>query len=275
MDSVVDNGIPALRSVSRAGVRFSYRETGSGPALVLLHGIGSNSGSWAGQLAALGGKRRVVAWDAPGYGRSSLLASRFPSADDYARALARFLDGLEIGRCSLVGHSLGALMAASFAGGNLDRVERLILVGCAAGYGADSDADYPETIRSRLADLDTLGPAGLAEKRSARLLSGGASDDHRARVRRAMSEVTRAGYAAATHMLARADIFACAAAIEAPTLVLCGTADVITPEGGNRKIADAIGWARYRSLAGLGHACYVEGADAFNAAARDFLDEGN
>ena len=54
-------------------------------------------------------------------------------------------------------------------------------------------------------------------------------------------------------------------------MVVCGSADTVTPEEGVRKVAEAIAGASYRSLEGLGHACYIEGPDAFNAAVRDFM----
>ena len=68
-------------------MRFSYCADGGGtadaeatrPPLVLLHGIGSNARSWTEQLAGLGELRRVVAWDAPGYGDSTAVAPPRPA----------------------------------------------------------------------------------------------------------------------------------------------------------------------------------------------------
>ena len=61
--------------IVRAGdATFSYLEAGSGPALVLLHGIGSAAASFRHQLEALSARFRVVAWDAPGYGASTPFA---------------------------------------------------------------------------------------------------------------------------------------------------------------------------------------------------------
>lgn len=82
--------------------------------VVLLHGIGSASGSWLHQLqdASLG---RVLAWDAPGYADSSPLKLAEPAAADYAQVLWAWLDALQINEVHLVGHSLGCIMAASAA----------------------------------------------------------------------------------------------------------------------------------------------------------------
>ena len=81
-----------LRTVELAGARQAFRECGSGPAIVLLHGIGSGSASWLEVAQALGRSARVIAWDAPGYGDSSPLRALAPDASDYAERLLQMLD---------------------------------------------------------------------------------------------------------------------------------------------------------------------------------------
>ena len=74
-----------------------WQESGTGPALVLLHGISSGSASWHKQLNDPRLQRccRILAWDAPGYGGSAPLAAEKPTAACYAGALARMLDAGE------------------------------------------------------------------------------------------------------------------------------------------------------------------------------------
>lgn len=90
-----------------------FREQGSGIPLTLLHGISSGAASWHKQMALPG--YRVLAWDMPGYGESPMLAATPADAGDYADALARMLDRAGVEQTILVGHSLGALVAAAFA----------------------------------------------------------------------------------------------------------------------------------------------------------------
>src|SRR5438105_629449 len=80
--------------------------------VVLLHGIGSNAGSFAPFMACLDARRAAVAWDCPGYGGSTPPPVEWPRAQDYADALVRLLDQLEIERAVMIGHSLGAIIAA-------------------------------------------------------------------------------------------------------------------------------------------------------------------
>ncbi|HKU00742.1 MAG TPA: alpha/beta fold hydrolase, partial [Paraburkholderia sp.] len=207
----------ALREVRAGEACVSYREAAGERGkealpLVLLHGIGSGAASWVQQFEALGegveNPRRVLAWDAPGYGASTPVASASPVAADYARVLADWLDALGIERCVLVGHSLGAIIAGAFAAAHPERVAGLLLISPAGGYGAADPAVRAERRDARLAMLAELGPQGLAQKRSANMLSPHASADSRAWVRWNMSRVVPHGYAQATHLLANADLAA-------------------------------------------------------------------
>jgi pimeloyl-ACP methyl ester carboxylesterase len=278
LDAKQAAGFPALQRVGAAGTAITYRAAGDpgDPALVLLHGVGSGSASWMVQLATLPAHDlRVIAWDAPGYGGSDPLPDAAPSAADYAAALARLVAALGLKRFSLLGHSLGALVAVSFCRGPAhEQVARLILASPAAGYGKADPAQRKARIDGRLEDMARLGAAGLAEKRAAGLLSPRASADTVARVRAVMSNLRPEGYAPAVRMLGGADIFADAKDIAIPTLVLCGGADPITPEADCRGVAAAIPGARYETLAGLGHALYVEDPTRFDAAVLCFLGTG-
>ncbi|KAA1010914.1 alpha/beta fold hydrolase [Paraburkholderia panacisoli] len=247
---------------------LSYREAGGADSdalpLVLLHGIGSGAASWVQQFDVLGASRRVLAWDAPGYGRSTPVAAASPVADDYATALKDWLDALGIERCVLVGHSLGAIIAGAFATTHPRRVAGLLLLSPAGGYGAAS-AEVRETKRDqRLAMLKELGPQGLAEKRSANMLSAHASEEARAWVRWNMSRVIPHGYAQATHLLANADLAADLARYSGRVNVAVGADDAITPPAACERLAQA---ARtpLQVVPHAGHAGYIEAPAAYTA----------
>ena len=254
------------RTVATSMGDVTFRERGRGPALVLLHGIGSGSGSWDGQLSSLCEVRRVVAWDAPGYGGTFALPEPAPAPADYAEALAAFLDVLGIGACDLVGHSLGALMACAFARRRPERVNGLVLASPAAGYGGAPPALREERRSARLALLYDLGPEGLARERHGALLAPDASDRARERVRAEMARIRPGGYRQAVEALAQGDICADAREIRKRTSVIVGSADRVTPRDACRKVADCFPQASFSVIHGLGHACYVEDPDAFNAA---------
>jgi pimeloyl-ACP methyl ester carboxylesterase len=255
-----------IRLASQA--TLSYREANGAHSdalpLVLLHGIGSGAASWVQQFDALGATRRVLAWDAPGYGASTPVAAQSPVAADYASVLKAWLDALGIERCVLLGHSLGAIIAGAFAAAHPQRVAGLLLLSPAGGYGAAA-AEVRETKRDqRLAMLAELGPQGLAEKRSANMLSAHASDDARAWVRWNMSRVIPHGYAQATHLLANADLASDLGRFQGRVHVAVGADDTITPPDACERLALAAR-TRLQVVPRAGHAGYIEEAAAYTA----------
>lgn len=262
---------PPKTATTPSGLAIGYRESGAGPALVFLHGIGSGAEGWEAQLAYFGGTHRAVAWDAPGYGGSDDLVPMAPTAGDYADALAGLLDALGIGRAVLVGNSLGALMAAAFARRFPARASALVLSDAASGHGCLNEEERNEKLMQRLDDVAELGPAGMAEKRVGRLIGPAAAPGARNKVVRVMSKIRPRGYGQAARMLSLADIFAELAGCRAPTLVVCGAEDQVTPPDSNRKIAAAISGARFELIEGIGHLPYVEAPERFNALVGEFL----
>ncbi|MFL9982050.1 alpha/beta hydrolase [Paraburkholderia sediminicola] len=246
----------------------SYRDVDSAESealpLVLLHGIGSGAASWVQQFEALSETRRVLAWDAPGYGASTSVEADSPAASDYATVLKEWLDALGIERCVLLGHSLGAIIAGAFAVTNPQRVAGLLLLSPAGGYGA-SPAELRETKRDqRLAMLKELGPQGLAEKRSTNMLSTHASDEARAWVRWNMSRVIPHGYAQATHLLANADLASDLSRHKGRISVAVAAEDTITPPEACERLAFAAG-TKLQVVPRAGHAGYIEAPAAYTA----------
>lgn len=258
-----------LRSTPLAGgARVSHREAGSAEAVthVLLHGIGSASGSWVRQLnAAVGQPLRLLAWDAPGYGASDPVKADWPHADHYAERLWAWLDALDVRTpVTLVGHSLGALMAARATVQAPPRVQRLVLLSPAAGYGNAEPAVREQKLRDRLATLERLGPQGMAQARGAAMLSPGAPAELVEAVRDSMSQVIPAGYTQAARLLAHGTLLADVDRVHCPMVVASGSADGITTPASCQAVAQAAGVA-WNDLGSVGHACPLEAPGAVNA----------
>ena len=248
-----------------------YRQAGAPLAQtthVLLHGIGSGSGSWLMQLEAVARQSHrvgVLAWEAPGYGASTPVRPLTPLATDYAARLWAWLDTLGVRQpITLVGHSLGALMAASAAVAEPERVARLVLLAPAQGYG-QADATLRQQKRhDRLHALQTLGPQGMASKRGAAMLSSHASTQQLTFVQHIMAQVNPAGYTQATHLLSQGHIAADLKLCRAPVAIASGRADGITPMAGCQSLAKTLG-VSWHDLGDVGHACPLEGAPQVNA----------
>jgi len=246
----------------RKSKNISYRETGAGQALVLLHGIGSSSAGWLAQLESLSGYR-LIAWDAPGYGESEFLAAERPRPGDYAQALHEFLDRLLLKDVVLVANSLGCLMAGAYGAAHGDRVRSMVLLGPAGGYAALGDRE--ERLRARLEELDKIGPEGLAEKRSPSVVAKASPPFALELVKWNHRRIRPQGMKQALHCLAQGSLATDARRFQKKVLVACGSEDAITPEAGCKQIATAFPRAEYRTLAGLGHVPHIEDPGSINA----------
>ncbi len=266
--------VSLLKTVGMAGGRrLGYREDGQGTAVVLLHGIGPGSQSWEHQFEALKDSFRVIAWDMPGYGGSDPLPMESPKTIDYASELASLMDALQIEKAHLVGQSLGAMIAASFAHRYPDRLLTLTLSGPSTGTGTLDLNTRQRNLKERLDALEKNGPDGLAQMTASRSVGPNTKPEIIEELAEYISMVSPEGYNPAVHTLINGDINQELGHIRAPTLVMCGTKDPVTPEPSVRKIAEQISGSTFRRLPGLGHCSFIENPDMYNTALREHLDK--
>jgi 3-oxoadipate enol-lactonase len=254
----------------RGQLDLAYERSGDGhpEKLLLLHGIGSNSRSFAAQLADLGDAFDVVAWDAPGYGASSDPAADFSMAD-FAAAAAALLDALGWQSAHVLGHSFGGVIAQMLYGRQPARVRSLILADTNAGSGSMPDAS--ERTQRRLRDLERLDPRGLAERRAPALLTPHAPAELVQTLIDIMSEVRPMGYAAAARAMGATDLRDQLRGIRVPSLVLHGERDTVIPPNIAMELATAIPSAKLVLLPGAGHASNQQAPEAYNRAVREFI----
>ena len=125
---LVGDDQPTLQFRTIHGYRRAFRIAGSGPALLLIHGIGDNSTTWGPVHARLASRFTVIAPDLLGHGQSDKPRADY-SVAAYANGMRDLLSVLDIERVTVVGHSLGGGVAMQFAYQFPHLVERLILVG--------------------------------------------------------------------------------------------------------------------------------------------------
>lgn len=254
--------------IAHTSAGIDYRERpGTGPVLVLLHGIGSNADSFAGIVPLLPADWRVIAWNAPGYGASTPLGTDWPVAADYAAALGGLFDRLGLARVTLAGHSLGALIAGAFAAERPGRVERLILASPALGHGVSPGAALSDAARARIDELARLGPAAFARARASRLVHRPeANPGLVAAVEAGMAKVRSPGYDQAARMLASGRLVDDAPRLAVPTEIVVGAEDIVTPPDGARALHAVLPAAVRGALTevpGAGHALYTQAPRAF------------
>ena len=236
-----------------------------GPALLLLHSLGTQGAIWDDQAEALAGRYRVIRPDFRGHGLTGVTPGPY-AVEALARDILALMDRLPVPQAYVAGVSLGGLVAQSLAIQAPDRVLGLILVDTALALPP------AQTWRDRASLVRSQGIEPLVEPVVARWVTAGslatpAANGLRAMLRRTDPE----GYAAAAEAVGAADFTEAARTIRAPTLVLVGDGDVATPPSSADALSRAIPGSRLEILADAAHIPTVERPEAVTAAMERFL----
>ncbi|MEV8634105.1 alpha/beta fold hydrolase [Streptosporangium sp. NPDC051023] len=249
----------------RVHLTDSRAEAPGGPVL-LLHGIGGSSGSFDAQIPALSARHRVLAWDAPGYGRSGDPAAP-PGMSGYAAAAAALLPG----PAHVVGVSWGGVVATRLALEHPGLVRSLVLADSTRGSGRTPE--QAAAMRGRASELERLGAAAFAGARGPRLLSPRAPQELVDRVVTSMERSIRLpGYTYAAAAMAGTDHSDVLGSLSVPVLVVVGDQDRVTGVAESQAIAAAVPGARLAVIPGAGHLANQERPEEFNRLVLEFLE---
>ena len=249
-----------VTSMGRIGIAASG--SGSGTAILFLHGVGSTKEVWQPQLDHFAGKRSAIAIDYPGYGESEFCAG--PTRDDFARAALSALDVMGHESAHICGLSLGGVVAIA--------VHALAPERCASLILADTFAVHPDG--RMIYERSLAGSAdmrALAEARVDALLASPAVPSVRSHVIETMAAIDPEAYRIAAEAVWLADQRDRARAIAAPTLVICGDQDRPTPPDLSRALHGMIAGSRLEMINGAGHLTNVERPAEFNRLVDDFI----
>lgn len=240
------------------------------PVLLCLHGIGSAAEAFDPQIplaSRLG--RRIVAWDAPGYGRSPDPDEPY-TLDHWADAAADLIAATGGGPVDLLGVSWGGVTATRVALRHPHLLRSLILADSSVGSG--TTPERAEAMRGRATAVDTDGLEAFAASRSPLLVGPNTAPAVVAEVERLMvNAVRQPSYTWACDSMADTDHRDALASIEVPTLVLVGEHDQVTPPSLSRQLAAGIAGAQLVVIDDAGHLANQEQPDAFNDAVAAFL----
>ena len=246
--------------------RLRYLEAGSGPPLLLVHGLGSSAmQDWGRLVGPLGRQFHVYAPDLPGFGRSERPPDADYSISMQVEAVRAFMDTLGIDRARVAGISMGGWIVSRLAGESPERVERLVVVD---GAGMESDgSDIPadallprdeEGVRRLIATVRHKPPATpsfVARDILARKLR------EEWIIRRAL-ESMRDGDDWLDGTLARADM---------PVLVIWGKQDVLIPLDYGIALRAEFPNAELEVLDGCGHVPIADCPEEFDRVLVEFL----
>ena len=231
---------------------FAHEVAGSGPPLILLHGLSGSGRWWSRNVPVFSRSFRTYSVDLPGFGESR--GVRWSRLDDISDHLAGWLVAEGLPKAHFAGHSLGGAVAARLAARHPDRVDRLVLVDAAI---------RPQRRRTIARPAPVVGSISRDLSGFAPLL-----------VRDLLRSHPRS-FVAATIDALQTDWEPHLKRIAAPTLVVWGERDAITPLALGQEITAVIPGARLITLAETGHNPMWERAEVFNAKVLRFLADGD
>lgn len=268
--------VPRSGTVLANGQEIHYEVHGDGPPLVLVMGIGYDSSLWTlQQVPALSTQFRVVILDNRDAGRSSR-ADRPYTIADMADDVAGLLEALDIRRSHLLGLSMGSMIGIEFALRHADRLDRLVLTG--PGAAPARSAVDPISIWNWVKSNDTGGQVFGGQQltwlfSSAFLRNQQAVQETVALLASNPNPVGPEAYDRQAQAYLQFDALDRLGDVTAPTMVVVGEQDLLTPPWVAREVADGIPGARFEVITGAGssHVVPLERPDDFNQLVIDFL----
>jgi pimeloyl-ACP methyl ester carboxylesterase len=260
---------PPDKTVAVFGQTIHYWDVGSGPVVVLVHGLGSRKEDWLPVVAPLSQKYRLLIPDQIGFGHSDkpLLDYRIQTYVDF---LDEFLRDLKVEKASLVGESLGGWISALYVvevsgGAHMVPVEKLVLVDAA---GLHQDKAIPDLNPSTLAAMRGMmevifyDTSWLTEDTLRRIFADKLSLHDGYTVRSILTNATISSERLDSRL----------GEIHVPTLVVWGKQDTLLPIASGERYAAGIPGARLVSFDKCGHVSPREKTAEFVSATTTFLD---
>lgn len=252
------------------GLRIAFQRAGHGPPLVLLHGGFSDSRAWRRQLEGLSDEFTLIAWDAPGCGRSSDPPDSF-GLPDYADHLARFIERLSLDKPHVLGLSFGSGLALELHRRHPHIPRALILASAYAGWAGSLPPDEVEARLERTLRDAHRSPQKWIEDYLPTFFTAAVAPEVVEATAAMMRDSRPAGLIPMVRSFAEADLRDVLPTIAVPTLLLYGDQDVRSPLTVAEDLHASIPGSRLVVLPGVGHDTNLEAPEAFNDVVRTFL----
>lgn len=240
---------------------------GSGKPLVLVHGYLGGSAQWQSQISAFAATHDVIAPDLPGFGQANGLRGPTQIAD-FAATVMACLDRLGVGTFTLLGHSMGGMIAQDIAARHGDRIDALVLCGTGP-LGRMPDRFEP--IETSIARLEADGVAATADRISATWFRDGTAapgySATRDIARRAFPDAARNALMAMRDWDGRNTLDR----LQTRCRILWGDQDRSYRWPQVNALWDGIPGAELAVIPGASHAVHAEKPALFNAVVQDFL----
>jgi pimeloyl-ACP methyl ester carboxylesterase len=282
---IVSGSTLDLRELTLHGHRVSYRTAGTGPALVLLHGIANSSATWERVAPSLSERFTLIAPDFMGHGASAAPGGDY-SLGAHASLVRDIVTALGHHRVTVVGHSLGGGVAMQFVYQFPERAERLVLVS-SGGLGREVHAllraaSLPgvEYVLPVLASGGLLGlgrrlggllrSVGVGPGGDLEVLGRGLASLDSPGARRAFLHTVRAVIEPGGQRISAQNRLALASVL--PTLIVWGERDAIIPVEHGTAAHAAMPGSRFVSFPEAGHMPHDDDPGRFADLLTDFVE---
>jgi pimeloyl-ACP methyl ester carboxylesterase len=258
------------------GVTLAYIDTGNptGPAVVLIHGYTDTARDWVPVLPYLSKHFRLILVDIRGHGKSSKPECCY-SRLDFAYDIKLLLDALSIRQADVIGHSLGSIIAQTFAEYWPERTHRVVLISSTGGPPPGSPAqqfDFTAEIRKLKEPIDPNSPFMIAWWDSPTPVN---PDFIRRQRQDAAAIPLKVWLAVLDEAMPNATLYADLQStlprLKAPALLIWGSKDPIMDEPMRQTLRDALPGAEVKVFAGLGHNPFWEDPPAVARVINTFL----
>jgi pimeloyl-ACP methyl ester carboxylesterase len=255
------------------GERLAYIDSGprDAPPLVLIHGYTDSARDWAPIAPLLTPRFRLIIVDLRGQGASGkpdCCYTRF----DFAYDIKLLLDELNIRKVHIAGHSLGSLVAQTFAELWPESVGRLILISSTGtAFGSDKPSKSPSWLVPVMALRDPIDPDSAFMREWWKISIDYNPEFARRQRRDAAAIPARVWQAIADQSLIGVDLRSMLSRVQAPTLLVWGGRDTLISEAGRDALRTGIARTEVRIFSSLGHDLFWEDPRAVADALMDFL----
>ena len=248
------------------GQELYYVKEGVGPNIVFIHSMGADFTMWRDQFAAFEKQYCCIAFDLRGHGGSSYTGAF--SVGDLAQDMKTGLDEIGIADTHIVAIAMGGPVALSFAAQWPDMVQSLVI--------ANSFVDMRDSAMGRIdatqKRLETMSMFEFGKEYALTRLMPDTPQDLYTELAEAIAEVEPQAYIDTLRAIFETEFTAELSKVDAPTLVLFGDEDTVTPEHHSLMIRDGINGAVMEVISGAGHLSNLDKPDQFNAAIAKFLE---
>jgi pimeloyl-ACP methyl ester carboxylesterase len=249
----------------------AFTALGGGPTVLMLHGMGGGHLSFAPQVETFAScGYRAVAWDMPGYGHSAPIEPY--TFKGLAQSCIHLIETLKCRDVTLLGHSMGGMVAQEVVARRPDLVSRLVLCGTSPAFGGADGEWQSDFVAQRTAALDAgKSMAEVAETLVPRLIGPASLPEGVRLATHCMGLVPAATYRRALECIVTFDRRGNLGNIRVPTLVVAGEHDREAPPAMMKKMADGIAHSTYVEMKGIGHLQNLEAPDDFDGLVLNFL----